>query len=123
MLHVRARNIPLPVVEMLNAVSDPSSSLATVVHTHSGQTQLAQHASCTLHLMLLERTDESHCWSASGGKFEEQIGSKGSADPEQLHYALWTASQLLSGASSKASKRILIFTKDENPAGEAGTFK
>ena len=59
----------------------------------------------------------------SGGKFEEQIGSKGSADPEQLHYALWTASQLLSGASSKASKRILIFTKDENPAGEAGTFK
>ena len=59
----------------------------------------------------------------TGGQFEEHIGSKGSADPEQLHYALWTASQLLSGASSKASKRILIFTRDENPAGEAGTFK
>ncbi len=60
---------------------------------------------------------------AAGGRFEQQIGSKGSADPEQLHYALWTASQLLSGSSSKASKRILIFTRDENPAGEAGTFK
>ncbi|DBA83496.1 hypothetical protein WJX79_009209 [Trebouxia sp. C0005] len=61
--------------------------------------------------------------SLLGGQFEEHIGSKGSADPEQLHYALWTASQLLSGASSKASKRILIFTRDANPAGEAGTFK
>ena len=71
----------------------------------------------------LESTDIFTTAAHSGGKFEEQIGSKGSADPEQLHYALWTASQLLSGASSKASKRILIFTKDENPAGEAGTFK
>lgn len=61
--------------------------------------------------------------SLLGGKFEQQIGSKGSADPEQLHYALWTASQLLSSASSKASKRILIFTRDESPAGQAGNFK
>ena len=82
---------------------------------HSLQDDLAPHE--------LESTDILIIAPHAGGKFEEQIGSKGSADPEQLHYALWTASQLLSGASSKASKRILIFTKDENPAGEAGTFK
>lgn len=61
-----------------------------------------------------------HC---IGDGFEEKIGSKGSQDPEHLHYALWTATQLLSSASSKSSKRVLIFTRDDNPIADAGNFR
>ena len=62
-------------------------------------------------------------WHCTGGGFENKIGSKGTQDPEQLHYALWTATQLLSGASSKSSKRVLIFTRDDNPIAEAANFR
>lgn len=55
-----------------------------------------------------------------GGGFESKIGSKGENSPEHLRYALWTASQQLQqgASSSKAAKRILIFTRDVNPPGQ-----
>ena len=45
------------------------------------------------------------------------MGSAPEASPDHLRNGLWAASQLISAGSSRANKRVLIFTRDENPAG------
>ena len=45
------------------------------------------------------------------------MGSAPETSPDHLRNGLWAASQLISAGSSRANKRVLIFTRDENPAG------
>ena len=45
------------------------------------------------------------------------MGSAPEDSPDHLRNGLWAASQLISAGSSRANKRVLIFTRDENPAG------
>ena len=45
------------------------------------------------------------------------MGSAPESSPDHLRNGLWAASQLISAGSSRANKRVLIFTRDENPAG------
>ncbi|KAK9845331.1 hypothetical protein WJX81_003616 [Elliptochloris bilobata] len=51
---------------------------------------------------------------------EELVGNADKS-PEHLRNALWTAHQLLDVGSSKADKRVFIFTCDANPAGHSIT--
>ena len=54
---------------------------------------------------------------AAGEEFEDKVGSAAEGSPDHLRNGLWAASQLISTGSSRANKRLLIFTRDENPAG------
>ncbi len=45
------------------------------------------------------------------------MGSAAEGSPDHLRNGLWAASQLINTGSSRANKRLLIFTRDENPAG------
>jgi len=49
--------------------------------------------------------------------FEDTVGSAAENSPDHLRNGLWAASQLFSTGSSRANKRLLIFTRDEDPAG------
>ena len=49
--------------------------------------------------------------------FGERVGSAPEKSPEHLRNGLWAAQQLLNTGSSKAYKRVLIFTNDANPPG------
>ena len=55
--------------------------------------------------------------SLAGEDFEDRVGSAPETSPDHLRNGLWAASQLISAGSSRANKRVLIFTRDENPAG------
>ncbi|CAL5220319.1 g2309 [Coccomyxa viridis] len=52
-----------------------------------------------------------------GDDFEDKVGSAAEGSPDHLRNGLWAASQLINTGSSRANKRLLIFTRDENPAG------
>ena len=45
------------------------------------------------------------------------MGSAEEGSPDHLRNGLWATSQLIGTGSSRANKRLLIFTRDENPAG------
>ena len=45
------------------------------------------------------------------------MGSAAEGSPDHLRNGLWAASQLISTGSARSNKRLLIFTRDENPAG------
>ncbi len=49
--------------------------------------------------------------------FEERVGSAPEKSSEHLKNGLWAAQQLLHTGSTKAYKRVLIFTNDANPPG------
>ncbi|CAL8470635.1 g10177 [Coccomyxa elongata] len=49
--------------------------------------------------------------------FVDRVGSAPEKSPEHLRNGLWAAQQLLHTGSSKAYKRVLIFTNDANPPG------
>lgn len=49
--------------------------------------------------------------------FEKRVGSAPEKSPEHLRNGLWAAQQLLNTGSSKAYKRVLIFSNDANPPG------
>lgn len=53
----------------------------------------------------------------AGEEFEDRVGSAAEDSPDHLRNGLWAASQLFSTGSSRANKRLLIFTRNENPAG------
>lgn len=53
----------------------------------------------------------------AGEEFEDRVGSAAEDSPDHLRNGLWAASQLFSTGSSRANKRLLIFTHNENPAG------
>ena len=53
----------------------------------------------------------------AGEEFEDRVGSAPESSPDHLRNGLWAASQLISAGSSRANKRVLIFTRNENPAG------
>ena len=53
----------------------------------------------------------------AGEEFEDRVGSAPENSPDHLRNGLWAASQLISAGSSRANKRVLIFTRDEDPAG------
>ena len=60
------------------------------------------------------------CYAAqTGTKFQTEIGSAKATRPDYLRYGLWTASQLLGTSSSKATKRIMLFTNDPDPTSHA----
>lgn len=59
-------------------------------------------------------------------EFEERVGSAPERSPDHLKNGLWAAQQLLNSGSSKAYKRVLIFTNDPNPPGsgkQGDTFR
>lgn len=54
------------------------------------------------------------------------MGSAPEKSPDHLKNGLWAAQQLLNSGSSKAYKRVLIFTNDPHPEGsgkQADTFR
>lgn len=55
------------------------------------------------------------CVHYAGAAFEEKIGSSNSSPADSLRDGLFTASQMLLGASNKASRRVIIFTTAEDP--------
>ena len=51
----------------------------------------------------------------SAEEFEESIGSADKLNPEDVRDGFWAASQILQANTSKASKRIILFTNTDNP--------
>ncbi len=53
----------------------------------------------------------------AGEDFEDKVGSAAEGSPDHLRNGLWATSQLIGTGASRTNKRLLIFTRDENPAG------
>lgn len=47
--------------------------------------------------------------------FNDAIGSADSEGPEGVRDGLWAATQILQANQSKASKRVIVFTNQEDP--------
>lgn len=68
-------------------------------------------------LLFLSHNANRVTCAPAGEDFEERVGSAAEGSPDHLRNGLWAASQLISTGSARANKRLLIFTRDENPAG------
>ena len=51
----------------------------------------------------------------AGAGFEEKVGSLDTNPADSLRDGLFTASQMLLGASTKATRRVIIFTTTQDP--------
>lgn len=61
--------------------------------------------------------------TSAGSGFDEQVGSVETTSGEHLRDGLWAASQVFSSAKMRASKRLMVFTTEQDPSSGDSTAR